>query len=114
MKPKIVSYSKVFSLGNFQNEKLGVEMEIEPGDDVQVAIQKARDFVEYNHKLNGLVSELDQCERIVNNPDDFTGSQVSKAKKRMEDIHSSIKKGSQLLIEDKKQPEYEDPFEGMM
>ena len=60
MKVKTVTYSKVFSLGNYENEKIGTEIEIQEGDDVQKAIQKAREFVEYNHKLNGLVSELDQ------------------------------------------------------
>jgi len=98
MKVKTVTYSKVFSLGNYENEKIGTEIEIQEGDDVQKAIQKAREFVEYNHKLNGLVSELDQCERVLNNPDDFTGSQVKRAQERRDQIHEAITKGQQLLL----------------
>lgn len=98
MKTTKISYSKVFSLGNYENEKLGVEIEIQEGDDVQKAIQQARQFVEYNHKLNGLSSELSQCEHVVNNPEDFTGAQVRRAKERMEQIHDTIAKGSQLLL----------------
>jgi predicted membrane chloride channel (bestrophin family) len=97
MKTKTVSYSKVFSLGNYENEKIGVEIEVEPGDDVQKAIQEARQFVEFNHKLNGLATELEQCERIVNDPDSFTGTQVRRAKERISQIHEQIRTGAKLL-----------------
>ncbi|HEY3406453.1 MAG TPA: hypothetical protein VGK59_23860 [Ohtaekwangia sp.] len=97
MKTIQIHYSKVFSLGNYENEKIGVEIEIQEGDDVQKAIQQARQFVEFNHKLNGLNLEFEQCERVVNNPDDFTGQQVKRAKERMEQIHNSISEGTKLL-----------------
>lgn len=98
MKVNTVTYSKVFSLGNYENEKIGTEIEIQEDDDVQKCLQTAREFVEYNHKLNGLVSELSQCEHVVNNPDEFTGSQVKRAKDRMDAIQESIAKGQQLLL----------------
>lgn len=98
MKVKTVSYSKVFSLGNYENEKLGVEFEMSEEDDVQKAMQKAREFVEFNHKLNGIVKEQDQCSHVVSNPDDFTGAQVRRAKDRLEQINEIITKGSQLLL----------------
>lgn len=98
MKVKTVSYSKVFSLGNYENEKLGVEFEIADGDDVQQAMQKAREFVEFNHKLNGIVKEQDQCEHVINNPDDFTGTQVKRARERLNQINEVLNKGNQLLI----------------
>ncbi|HQN17435.1 MAG TPA: hypothetical protein PLC90_13915 [Bacteroidales bacterium] len=99
MKVKTISYSKVFSLGNYENEKIGTEIEVEETDDIQKVIQKAREFVEYNHKLNGFVSELDQCQRVINNPDDFTGSQVRHTKERADQICEAINKGNQLMIE---------------
>lgn len=98
MKVKTVSYSKVFSLGNYENEKLGVEFEIAEGDDVQKAMQKAREFVEFNHKLNGVVNEQTQCEHVISNPDDFTGTQVRRAKERLEQISEILTSGQQLLI----------------
>lgn len=97
MKVKTVSYSKVFSLGNYENEKLGVEIEISDGDDVQSAMQKARNFVEFNHQVNGLVTEQQQCEHIMNNADDFTGNQVKKAKERVTEINDQLQKGVRLL-----------------
>lgn len=98
MKIKTIIYHKVFSLGNYENEKIGTEIEIEDGDDINSVIQKAREYVEFNHKLNGLSSELAQCEHVVSNPDDFTGNQVKRARERMEQIHEQIQKGSQLLL----------------
>lgn len=98
MKVKTVNYSKVFSLGNYENEKLGVEFDIAEGDDVQKAMQKAREFVEFNHKLNGIVNEQSQCEHVVSNPDDFTGTQVKRAKDRLEQINEMLSKGQQLLL----------------
>lgn len=98
MKVKSVSYSKVFSLGNYENEKLGVEFEISDEDDVQKAMQKAREFVEFNHKLNGIITEQAECEHVLNNPDDFTGTQIRRAKERMEKLNEAMTKGSQLLL----------------
>jgi hypothetical protein len=97
MKTTSINYSKVFSLGNYENEKIGVEIEIQEGDDVQKAIQSARQFVEFNHKLNGLNSELEQCRHVVDNPDDFTGTQVKRAKQRMDEINERIDAGLRLL-----------------
>ncbi len=51
MKTKSVHYSKVFNLGDYQNEKIGVDIEIEEGDQVQNVIDKAKDFVENQHQL---------------------------------------------------------------
>lgn len=99
MKTKSVTYSKVFSLGNYENEKIGVEIEIQEGDEVQKAIQEARQFVEFNHKLNGFQSELSQCEHVVNHPDDFTGRQVENARKRIQEIENAINTGTKLLSE---------------
>lgn len=97
MRVKTVTYSKVFSLGNYENEKLGVEFDIAEGDDVQSAMQKAREFVEFNHKLNGFVSEQAQCEHVITNPDEFTGNQVRRAKERLSQIEEILSNGTKLL-----------------
>lgn len=98
MKTKAITYHKVFSLGNYENEKIGVEIEIQEGDDVQKAIQQARDFVEFNHKLNGFKTELQHSQYIVANPDEYTGRQVQLAKQKIEEIEEQINGGSKLLI----------------
>lgn len=97
MQPKTVSYSKVFSLGNYENEKIGVEIEMQPGDDPQTAIQQARNFVEFNHRVNGLISRKDEAERIINNPGDFTGNQIDRARKVLDQIDLELNEGKRLL-----------------
>lgn len=52
MKTLSVSYHKVFNLGDYSNEKIGVDIQLEPGDNVQDATNKARDFVENQFQLN--------------------------------------------------------------
>lgn len=98
MKIKTITYQKVFSLGNYENEKIGVEIELAENEDPQKAIQDARNYVEFNHKVNGLISERDKCQYVVNNPDEFTGSQVKHAKQRIEQIDAQIMSGNQLLL----------------
>lgn len=99
MKTSSIIYSKTFSLVNYENEKIGVEIVIQKGDDVQKAIQKARNFVEFNHKLNGLNSELAQQEHIINNPDDFTGVQVRCAREKRDQLLNKITEGTQLFTQ---------------
>lgn len=98
MQTKSINYSKVFSLGNYENEKIGVEIELLPGDDPQVAIQQARNFVEFNHKVNGLISKRSEAEHIINNPDNFTGRQVTQAREIIDRINEEISKGEKALL----------------
>ena len=97
MNPKTITYSKVFSLGNYENEKIGVEIELQPGEDPQVAIQQARNFVEFNHKVNGLISKLEEANHVVQNPDNFTGRQINQAKEVIERINKEIEAGQHTL-----------------
>lgn len=97
MKVKNVTYSKVFPLGGYSNEKLGVEIELGEGDDPQKAMQDARNYVEFNHKVNGLLSELEKCDYVLNNPDEFTGNAVKQAKQRKSEIIEQINNGQKLL-----------------
>lgn len=98
MNPKTVTYHKVFSLGNYENEKIGVEIELQPGDDPQIAIQQARNFVEFNHKVNGLISKKSEAEHVINNPDNFTGRQVTQAREIIDRINEEISKGEKALL----------------
>lgn len=97
MTVKNVIYNKVFSLGNYENEKIGVEIEIQEGDDIQQAMQKARQFVEFNHKVNGVINQVDQCDHIINNPDDFTGGQIKKAVEKKKELEDILTTGQKLL-----------------
>ena len=98
MQVKNVIYNKVFSLGNYENEKIGVEIEVSPEDDIQQAMQKARQFVEFNHKVNGYINEIDQCIHIIENPDDFTGLQVKRAIEKKRSLEEILQTGQRLLL----------------
>jgi len=97
MTVKTITYHKVFSLGNYENEKIGVEIELQPGDDVQKALNDARAFVEYNHQLSGFQTDLEKCDYVINNPDEFTGNQVRQAKEKKERIRQQMGEGLKLL-----------------
>ena len=45
MKATKIYYKKLFNLGNFQNEEIGVEIEVEYGERAVDVLQKARQFV---------------------------------------------------------------------
>ena len=83
MKAKKVNYQKCFNLGNYQNEVIAIELEVEEGDKAQDVLDNARKFVEGQH--NEKKSMLKECEEIIANPDDYTGLRVKKAAKWIEE-----------------------------
>ena len=50
MKAKTVFYQKLVNIGHFQHEKFGVEIELEDGENAQVAMDKAKEFI--NKQIN--------------------------------------------------------------
>jgi len=42
-----ITYSKVFSLGNYENEKIGVEVKLTSEDNPVLAMKEAKQFVEF-------------------------------------------------------------------
>lgn len=43
---KLIHYERLVNLGNYENEKLGIDVEIEPGESTADAIQRARVVVD--------------------------------------------------------------------
>lgn len=60
MKTTKVTYLKTFPLGQFINEKIGIEIELNEGDDIQSALAFARSECELNHKANNAHLYKDQ------------------------------------------------------
>jgi hypothetical protein len=50
MKIDRINYQKTFNLGNYCSERVGIEMEIIPGEELS-AMEEAKKFVEEWHKL---------------------------------------------------------------
>jgi uncharacterized protein YfaT (DUF1175 family) len=97
MKTKTVTYQKVFNLGDYSNEKIGVDLEIEEGDSVQDAVNKARDFVENQHQLNKKKGNYLQACSIIESPQDYTGRQIDQAKEVKEAYEQMLTDTPKLL-----------------
>lgn len=71
-----VSYHKVFNLGNYSNEKIGIDMKLSPGENVIDAFAEAKKIVEKSHKFFQDAPSYEAAKRVIENPDEFTGREV--------------------------------------
>jgi hypothetical protein len=53
-------YERVHNLGNYENERVGIEIELDEGEKADEALRLARIFV--NRGLNPVMDENDQTE----------------------------------------------------
>lgn len=65
MEIRTINYQKTFNLGNYQSERIGVEIVLEPGESANKAIDLAKQFVEECHLNNQKVQALQQEEEPV-------------------------------------------------
>jgi hypothetical protein len=79
MHTESISYHKVFNLGNYSNEKIGVEIKLAPGEDVLDAFAEAKKMVEKSHKFFTDLPMYEMAKRKVADPDDCTGREVKEA-----------------------------------
>ena len=77
MKATKIKYEKTFNLGNFSNEVIGVEIELEEGETAKQAIESAKDYVNKVQKIGEL---RDKLKRIEDNPEQFRLDSYQKAK----------------------------------
>ena len=77
MKCTRIYYEKCFNLGNYQNEKVGVEVELAEDETATQAIDAAKKFVEQNNPKNS--SKLEEAKRIVAYPNSHSYSEVVNA-----------------------------------
>jgi hypothetical protein len=73
-----IEYSRVFNTGDYENEKIGVVVEVGAGENPQEALNEAKKFVELSSK--NVQGNLAQAKHVVEHPDDYTGKQVQAAK----------------------------------
>ena len=65
MEIRTINYQKTFNLGNYQSERIGVEIALEQGESANKAIDLAKQFVEECHLNNQKVQALQQEEEPV-------------------------------------------------
>lgn len=79
MKATKVYYQKCFNLGNYQNEVVGIELQVEDGEKAADVLEKAKLFVESRDIIKAEINEYDRCRSVVSDPDNYTGRQVREA-----------------------------------
>ena len=79
MKVTIVRYEKLVNLGNFSNQKQGVEVQLEDGETPSEAVKRAMAFVEKNLEPAPDRYDVEQAEKIVANPDDYAPKRLREA-----------------------------------
>lgn len=79
MKIKTITYSKVFNLGNYSNEKIGCEIELAEIDDPVKSHMEAVNYVERAHLFQNQLPHYHRAKEIVKNPKKYTGYDVEEA-----------------------------------
>lgn len=84
MKITSISLNRVYSLGNYENEKLGVTIELEEGDHIQQVFDRARDVVYLNSEKKKSDDEkkrrnYDRAVELIKYPDNYHISQLNQA-----------------------------------
>lgn len=74
-----ISYHKTFNLGNYSNEKIGIDIVCGAGDDPIKVFAEAKKQVEKSHKFFVDHPNYEQATKIIDNPDEYTGRQVKTA-----------------------------------
>ena len=79
MKVSSIRFERLTNLGNFENEKIGIEVLLEDGDTAKGALERARLFVEaHSAKERDPVLEA-RLRQTLAHPDDFEPRQVRDA-----------------------------------
>lgn len=91
-----LAYEKVFNLGNYENDKIRVEVDILPGESTQEALQKARNFVDINSAT--FQKKVREAEETVRDVDRHTGRQVKTAKEFLEAYQAKVNSISDRML----------------
>lgn len=74
-----ISYHKTFNLGNYSNEKIGVDILLGPGDNPIEVFAEAKKQVEKSHNFFQQAPSYEKAKTVVSRPDDFTGREVKQS-----------------------------------
>lgn len=83
MKATKVYYQKCFNLGNYQNEVIGIELEVEEGENALDVIEKAKKFVNEKSSHNAGNDERNRYLEVIKNAQSYSGITVKEALGRL-------------------------------
>jgi len=79
-----VSYHKVFNLGNYSNEKIGVDIVLAPGESVLDAFAEAKKHVEKSHQFFTDLPKYERAKQMMKEEKRYTGYELDEAKNVIE------------------------------
>ena len=93
MKAKKIYYKRLFSLGNYQNEEIGIEIEIEEGEKAMDVLQKAKLFVSELDPTSQKERQYNEAIDIMRNKDNYAYKRVIEAEEfiRIYDHNKGLK-----------------------
>lgn len=78
MKVTKITYKRVFALPEYQNEQIGIEIDLQEGDKASDALEAAKKFV-LGKSSSGVNQELERAKRIISSPKTSTVAEYEEA-----------------------------------
>lgn len=79
MKATKIYYKRLFSLGNYQNEEIGIEIEVQEGEKAIDVLQKAKQFVSGLDPKNENERKYNEAIDILKNKEGYNYKRVMEA-----------------------------------
>lgn len=88
MKAIYVTYSKLISLGNYENKKIEIQLEVEAGEKASDVLAAAKKFVDTHLEKDDIKQNNDilKAQRIVDDEENYTIKQVKEAKELLKRV----------------------------
>ena len=79
MKATKIYYKRLFNLGNYQNEEIGIEIEVQEGEKAIDVLQKAKQFVSGLDPKNENERKYNEAIDIIKNKEGYNYKRVMEA-----------------------------------
>lgn len=90
MEIQTIEYHKVFNLGNYSNEKIGVTIAIAPGENPIDAFAEAKRTVEKSHLFFQQLPDYEKAQQVVADPKNYTGYQVERSEQAIKAFEANF------------------------
>ena len=93
MKAKLITYSRLISIGNYENVKIEIQLEIEEGEKASDVFEAAKQFVEKRCAVEKLSDyTIEKARKVMDDKRNHTLAQIEEA----EDVLSKVKVSDDL------------------
>ena len=93
-----MGYSRVFSMGNYENEKISVECDMPEGMDTTEVYIELKNVVENAHNLRKELRDYSNAKKIMRDPDLYRGTEVKQAQETIKDFELKYPKISDIKV----------------